>query len=146
MKTIFHKKNTCSPVVHASSVLLIILIAVTMILSGCGNDVTDPGAHNGHSNNGNEIGEPGPNEVFMVGQTFTPPDLEVEAGTTVRWENHSSETHTVTSGSGGSHDGEFDSGNIAPGGAYTFTFNDTGTYDYFCVPHPHMTGTITVVE
>lgn len=122
----------------------VIILSLLFIIS-CGNGTTDPGL-NGHNNNGNEVGEPGPNEVFMVGQSFTPGTLEVEIGTTVRWENHSSEVHTVTSGSGGSADGVFDSGNISPGGSFTYTFDETGTFDYFCIPHPNMTGTIEVTE
>ncbi|MBV9556028.1 MAG: hypothetical protein JO254_03010, partial [Pseudolabrys sp.] len=27
---------------------------------------------------------------------------------------------------------------------FTFTFNDAGTFDYFCSLHPHMKGTIIV--
>jgi manganese oxidase len=126
-------------------ILTPLFILSLMLVTACGEGSTDPG-HNGHSNNGNEVGEPGPNEVYMVGQTFTPGTLEVEIGTTVRWENHSSEVHTVTSGSGGSADGIFDSGDIAPGGSFTYTFNETGTFDYFCIPHPNMTATVEVTE
>jgi plastocyanin len=128
---------------------LLFVLAFSMILLGCGNGSTGPGLENGHGNghgNGNGTNEPGPNEVFMVGQSFTPSTLEVEVGTTVRWENNSSETHTVTSGTNGTYDGNFDSGNVSPGGSYTYTFNEAGTFPYFCIPHPNMTGTITVVE
>jgi plastocyanin len=82
----------------------------------------------------------------MEGQSFNPSNIEVEVGTTITWENKSNETHTVTSGSSGNHDGNFDSGNIAPGGEYSYTFNEVGEFDYYCIPHPNMTGTVTVVE
>jgi len=31
-------------------------------------------------------------------------------------------------------------------GTFTHTFEEAGTYEYFCAPHPFMKGTITVVE
>lgn len=84
----------------------------------------------------------------MGSQSFTPSSIEVEVGTTVTWTNGSSVTHTVTSGTDGDHDGKFDSGNISPGSQFSYTFNEVGTYPYFCVPHLNlgMTGTVTVVE
>ncbi len=33
---------------------------------------------------------------------------------------------------------------IQPGGTFSNTFDDTGTYDYFCSIHLSLTGTITV--
>ena len=39
----------------------------------------------------------------------------------------------------------FDSGNIAPGGTFSYTFQDEGTFEYYCSIHaPDMQGTITV--
>jgi len=122
---------------------------VIAALAGCGDNSTGPGIGNGNDNgngNGNGNDVPGENEVWMIGQSFSPSNLEVQAGTTVTWENRSSETHTVTSGSDSSHDDIFDSGNVAPGDDYTYTFDEAGTYEYFCRPHPNMTGTITVVD
>lgn len=126
----------------------ILAVFVIIALAGCGDNATGPGIGNGNGENGNGNGNdvPGENEVWMVGQSFTPSNLEVEVGTTVTWENRSSETHTVTSGSDGSHDEIFDSGSVPPGEDYSFTFDETGTFDYFCIPHPNMTGTITVVD
>ena len=81
-------------------------------------------------------------------QAFSPPDLTVPVGTTVRWVNQDAIAHTVTSGisdgTAGTPDGRFDSSFIDPGDNFTFTFTEPGTYPYFCVPHPFMNGTITV--
>lgn len=92
--------------------------------------------------------EPGINEVWMEGHSFTPSTLTIESGTTVTWTNQSDEVHTVTSGVDGDHDGEFDSGNLSPGEEYSYTFDETGEYDYYCIPHHEvgMTGRIVVTE
>jgi len=83
-----------------------------------------------------------------VETAFSPRELSVPAGTTVRWVNGDAMLHTVTSGESdgtvGTADGRFDSGFLEPGDSFTFTFTEPGTYRYFCLPHPFMTGTITV--
>ncbi|MEX0646764.1 MAG: plastocyanin/azurin family copper-binding protein [Balneolaceae bacterium] len=129
--------------------LLILVLAFT--ISACGDSSTNSNGNGNENGGGNEpppSEEPGPDEVWMEGTTFTPSNLEVEEGTTVTWTNQSSLVHTVTSGDDGTHDGEFDSGDIAAGGEYSYTFNDAGTYEYFCRPHvgQGMTGTITVTS
>jgi hypothetical protein len=42
-------------------------------------------------------------------------------------------------------DGSFDSGILEPGAVFTRTFDEIGSFDYSCVVHPSMTGTVTVV-
>ena len=72
---------------------------------------------------------------------FDPSTITVEAGTSVTWENQGSAPMTVTSS-----DALFDSGEIAPGGSYTTTFDTPGTFRYFCVPYPHMKGVVVVTR
>ena len=38
----------------------------------------------------------------------------------------------------------FDSGITSPGSTFEHTFEDSGTYDYFCIVHPWMIGTVQV--
>jgi plastocyanin len=38
----------------------------------------------------------------------------------------------------------FDSGRMAPGATFDFTFAEPGEYPYFCLLHPNMVGTVTV--
>lgn len=39
----------------------------------------------------------------------------------------------------------FNSGNIAPEGTYTYTFDSEGTFEYYCTNHaPNMQGSVTV--
>ncbi len=43
-----------------------------------------------------------------------------------------------------SDNGVFDSGLLAPGHSYSFTFPAAGTYAYHCSIHPSMVGSITI--
>ena len=69
-------------------------------------------------------------------------------GGTVTWENVDNAAHTVTSGSpADGPDGVFDSSLIMAGGAtFSHTFDDVGTYDYFCMVHPWMQGSVIVED
>lgn len=64
---------------------------------------------------------------------------EVAVGTTVVVTNDDTTTHTWTA-----LDGAFDSGALAPGDTFEFTFTVAGSFDYQCNFHPSMTGTIVV--
>jgi plastocyanin len=70
---------------------------------------------------------------------FLPSTLTITAGTVVTVTNDDSVTHTWVSNTGA-----FNSGDIAPGSSYKFTFSTPGTYLYHCSIHPFMTGTIVV--
>ncbi|MCH6571973.1 MAG: hypothetical protein IH780_05365, partial [Thaumarchaeota archaeon] len=41
-------------------------------------------------------------------------------------------------------DGTFDSSLFMAGTTFEHTFDEAGTYDYFCMVHPWMTGTVQV--
>jgi len=70
---------------------------------------------------------------------YAPNPITVAAGTTVTWTNNDTTGHTVT-GDGGS----FDSGAIAAGGSFQFTFQNRGTFAYHCTFHPGMVGSVVV--
>lgn len=78
---------------------------------------------------------------------FNPQVSYVNVGGTVTWTNDDNVGHTATSGK--STDNQtgivFDSSLIKAGGTYTSPpFTTAGTYDYFCMVHPWMTGEIIV--
>jgi plastocyanin len=72
--------------------------------------------------------------------TFTPETLAVKPGTTVKWTNADDIPHTVTSAARG----VFKSKALDTDDSYSFTFQEPGTFEYFCSLHPHMTATVTV--
>lgn len=99
--------------------------------------------------------EPTPNSVSIsqgasspgceaTDECFIPSSITVQVGTTVTWTNDDSAAHTVTSGQDATFDGIFDSGLFMAGRTYQFTFEDAGTYPYFCFVHPWMKGTVIV--
>jgi len=81
-------------------------------------------------------------------QCFIPNPVTIAMGGTVTWENVDNAAHTVTSGSpADGPDGVFDSSLIMAGGAtFSHTFDAVGTYDYFCMVHPWMAGSVIVED
>ncbi|MGW7208127.1 cupredoxin domain-containing protein [Streptomyces sp. NPDC054837] len=69
--------------------------------------------------------------------------LVVEVGQTVRWTNHDSVPHTVTTTKGPK---KFDSGTLEQGDSWSYTFTTAGTYEYYCAVHPDMVASVKVVE
>ena len=81
--------------------------------------------------------------VRMEDNFFDPANITIEPGTTVTWVQSGNRAHTTTS-----YDDLWDSGFIAGGSGetFSFTFDEPGTYDYFCIPHEAlgMVGSVTV--
>ncbi|WP_436910475.1 plastocyanin/azurin family copper-binding protein [Halosimplex marinum] len=106
--------------------------------------------------------------VEMTDQlAYEPKRIQVSAGTTVTFENTGNIGHTVTAYEDGIPDGAtyfasggFESqsaasdgysngqeGNVPGGESYEHTFETTGTYEYYCIPHElnGMVGYVKVV-
>lgn len=64
-------------------------------------------------------------------------------GTKVTWTNKDAAQHTVTAGKPDAKETTFASV-IDPGKTFTFTFDKSGTFAYFCERHVSMVGTVTV--
>jgi plastocyanin len=71
------------------------------------------------------------------------PDITVDADTTVVFVNSMGVPHTVTSGTPGDPTGVF-SEDLDPGGSADITFDETGTFEFFCEIHNQMQGSATV--
>ena len=70
---------------------------------------------------------------------YEPAEVSIKVGQVVKWKNEGQEAHTVTA-----EDASFDSGSMAPGGEFQFTFSKPGTFTYSCTPHPWAKGTVKV--
>jgi plastocyanin len=83
--------------------------------------------------------------VSMEDNFFDAANITVEPGTTVTWVQNGDNPHTTTS-----YDGLWDSGMLegGSGNTFSFTFDEPGTYDYYCIPHENlgMVGSVTVTD
>jgi plastocyanin len=80
---------------------------------------------------------------LTAGLAFSPSAVTIQAGSTVRWVNDVVMFHTITP----SEHTEWSEGTVtAAGDVFEHTFENPGTFPYFCSPHlgAGMTGTITV--
>lgn len=105
------------------------LLALALVITAC----------NGSS------GEPTPTtaagaELEITIENFDFSGAETASvGDTVTITNEDAVGHTWTAVDDG-----FDSGTLAEGENFEFTFEETGEFNYFCSIHPEMAGTITV--
>jgi plastocyanin len=70
---------------------------------------------------------------------YDPVNLHASVGDTVTFTNLDRAPHTATA-----RDGSFDTGFLGRNDSASITVTSAGTFDYICVFHPGMTGTITV--
>ena len=115
---------------------LALILVVAVLAAGCGGSTSSTTtAGTPATTSGNSAGA----QVVLKGFAFDPASITIKAGESVTWTNQDSPTHTITA-----DNGEFDSGNIASGAKYSFTFAKAGTYPYHCSIHPSMKGTVVV--
>ena len=110
-------------------------LAVTALLAGaCGGG----GGGGGTAQAGEtEQVDIGPADVTIGHVAYEDADHTASGGDEDVWVNDGAAPHTVTS------DG-FDSGIIRSGSGWTHTFEEAGTYEYWCSNHESMKGTIVV--
>lgn len=87
-------------------------------------------------------------EVQVGNYFFSPQNLTIRVGDTVRW-IWVEGTHTTTSGDPEDPEttGDVWSGPLNGSSTmYEFTFNDTGTFPYFCSIHPSLMKATVVVQ
>ncbi len=107
-------------------VVAAILFAGSALLLACGQ---------------NDQASPSPGEktstIVIRGFAFDPSNLTVEKGTKVTWLNGDYITYKIKSNL-------FESRNMTRGDTFSYTFNETGNYDYSEVANPSMKGRVTV--
>jgi len=79
-------------------------------------------------------------------ESYNPTSIKVYSGTTATWTNDDYAVHTVTSGTMSDDivGSMFDSGLIPAGSTWSYKFEKSGEWDYFCTLHPWMEGTVSV--
>lgn len=118
--------------------MLAALAAAGALAAGCGGGDAD-------TESGAESAAGG-NQVTVNTFIFKPKPIEIEAGETVTWTNEDSALHTVTSGTREDPDERFDGELPESGGTFETSFDEPGTYEYFCSIHsgPGMEGSVVV--
>lgn len=125
-----------------------------IVLSACGGSSPSPGGQT-ESDAGSSSSS---TSIEVVNIAYAPETVEVAVGTEVTWTNQDeSVRHTVTSGTPGDNgvpgvsegepskpDGTFDGDLPDASATFVFTFEEAGTFPYFCAVHPSMTGEIVV--
>jgi plastocyanin len=114
--------------------LPITMAAALIGLSACGSDSSDSSDETvAESSDSTESAE-----ISIVDFNFSSP-ITVETGGSVTVTNNDGADHTWTS-----DDGAFDSGVLASGASFDFTFTEAGEFNYHCEIHPSMTSSVAV--
>ena len=79
-----------------------------------------------------------------IDKCYIPSKITVEKGSSVTWINEDSAFHSVTSGVYDEPTGLFDSGYMDPYQTFSYVFDASGTYAYYCTLHPWMEGQVIV--
>jgi plastocyanin len=111
--------------------LLVPLALAAVVLAGCGGE----GGGNGGAD---AAAVAGVTQVAAEDNQYTPPAIEVAAGTTVTWEFKDRFVPHDVAGDGWS------SGEPRRSGSFTHTFDKPGTYPYRCTVHDGMDGRVVV--
>lgn len=119
-----------------------VLLTLALVIAACGGSSGEPTESDEPTATTAGAGEAGDTggELDITIENFDFSGAETAAvGDTVTITNEDGVGHTWTAVEGG-----FDSGTIAEGETFEFTFDEDGEFDYFCSIHPQMEGTITV--
>jgi predicted secreted protein with PEFG-CTERM motif len=82
-------------------------------------------------------------------ECWIPAEVTVDVGGEVTWSNDDTAAHTVTSGMPSDADSVgalFDSSLLIAGQTFSWSPDEVGTVDYFCIVHPWMQGIVVVQE
>ncbi|HWQ80585.1 MAG TPA: cupredoxin family copper-binding protein [Anaerovoracaceae bacterium] len=104
---------------------VLIMLLLVFGLSGCGPAEEE-----------NAV-PPDENTVIIEDYKYQPSEITIQSGETVTWINRDSVRHTATGDS-------FDTGLLGKEEASSITFEEAGTFDYICTPHPYMEGSVIV--
>ena len=124
---------------------LIILVGGFALISSSGNDKSSMNGMDMSSNSSQSNSQATePNTVTMKNIDYTVKELTVKKGTTVTWRNDDTAQHDVNF-----DDQAMDSADsklLDQGQTYQYTFNEVGTFNYHCTPHPFMKAKVVVTE
>lgn len=120
------------------------MIALSLLLSACSMHLGLSKAF-GSGNGGDKVKAtrtpPAPvSNISIVHGKFRPKNVTVKVGTTLTWTNNSDVQESVTS----DVPGVFDSGLLASGATWKYTFAQAGVFPYHSTGSPDIYGSVTV--
>ncbi len=87
----------------------------------------------------------GVTHVFIRNYAYQPANIQVVWGTAVTWTNQDTAVHSVVLPHIITSETDIrESGPLRQGQSFSYTFLARGTFEYYCVEHPYMTGIVTV--
>jgi predicted secreted protein with PEFG-CTERM motif len=117
------------------SLLAVFTIAMTLGISNAFAEVATVSTPQGTSVPGCEA----------TNECYIPYEITINVGEEITWSNDDSAAHTVTGGSASDGpSGVFDSSLFMAGTTFSHTFEEAGTFPYFCMVHPWMEGIVNV--
>ncbi|MFZ8908373.1 MAG: cupredoxin domain-containing protein [Nitrosopumilaceae archaeon] len=117
------------------SLLAVFTIAMTLGMSNAFAEVATVSVPQGTSVPGCEA----------TNECYIPYEITINVGEEVTWSNDDSAAHTVTAGSAADGpSGAFDSSLFMAATTFSHTFEEAGTFPYFCMVHPWMEGIVNV--
>ena len=131
---------------HARSKGIALLAAIGAIVAGtivggCGGDGSSTSTSAGSSSTtaGATGSAAATDQIEIADFKYDPETVTVDAGTEVTWTNSDDAAHTATA-----DDNSFDTGDLDQGDSNSVTFDEPGTFTYYCRFHPFMKATVEV--
>ncbi len=135
-----------------------LILVLGLVAAACGSDSTSvppatatptptqtPGETSRPTSTPTQTPTAEPQTVASDIKDFVLQDITIPVGTTVDWTNRDSAPHTTTSGIPSDPTGFWDSPFLSQEDSFPFTFNEEGTFQYYCRVHPdEMQAVITV--
>ena len=113
------------------------LALLALVAGGCGGDDEE----NTGSGSGSAAAR---SEVNIKDFKYAPKTVQVKVGGEVTFASADKAMHNAQTDNDA--DGAFNTGDLLKGDSKAVTFDEAGTYAYYCVYHRFMTGTVEVSE
>ncbi len=123
---------------RARCAALLLLAGVSLGAAGCG------GSDGGTGSEGGGAGTASAKQTVQIASyKYLPETVEVQARGSITWKNEDDALHNAQTDDGGT--GAFDTKDLDLGDSKRLTFEEPGTYSYYCIYHRFMEGTVEVV-
>ena len=133
----------------AARIFVVVIIVSILALIGTGAGLAAVLRANGAGVNQSPVAQGTPvlgvTHIFIRNYAYQPANIQVVWGTAVTWTNSDNAVHSVVLPHIiDSENAIRESGPLSQGQSFHYTFLARGTFQYYCVEHPTMAGTVTV--